>query len=157
MRGANGREALIGALVATAFWALAFVLTSDAASHYEICEVTKEGAEQATKSCASYNIISFAFRELGARLDIVSALITAVATAFIARYTFTLKRSTDKLWDAAQDQARITENAFAQLEGPLIEGCDLHLDLIQGVVRPGDPPPTIKMWLKNRGRGPGFI
>jgi hypothetical protein len=98
------REAILVALLVTAFWALIFVLTSNASIPYEICEATKEGAKEGTKECARYNIISFALREIGAHLDIVSALITAVATAFIARYTFTLKRSTDKLWDAGERQ-----------------------------------------------------
>jgi hypothetical protein len=83
--------------------------------------------------------------------------IIAFGTILIAVFTYVLYRSTDKLWAAAQEQARITENAFAQLEGPLIEGCDLKLDLIQGQIKPGDSPPTIKMLFKNRGRGPGFI
>jgi hypothetical protein len=116
----NKQEILIGALVATAFWAVVLVLTSDAASHYEICEVGKEGAKQAAKYCASYNIVSFALREVGMHLDIVSALITAVATAFIARYTFTLKRSTDNLWTSAKDQLGLAREEFISTHRPKI-------------------------------------
>jgi hypothetical protein len=130
-----------------------FCLTSDASATYEICESTKEGA----KECANYHVISFAFRQIGKSLDAYSAFITAVATILIARFTFTLKRSTDRLWEAAKEQARITENGFAQLEGPVIEASNLTLDLIQGPARVDDKPPTVNIWLKNRGRGPGFI
>jgi hypothetical protein len=100
------REAILVALVVTAFWTLILVLTSDASIPYEICETAKEGTKQAAKECARYNIISFALREVGAHLDIIGALITAVATAFIARYTFTLKKSTDRLWEAGEKQFR---------------------------------------------------
>ena len=68
-----------------------------------------------------------------------------------------LYRSTDKLWAAAREQARITENGFAQLEGPIIQASNITLELIHGPVRDGDKPPTVRIWFKNRGRGPGFI
>jgi len=97
-----------------------FVLTSNASIPYEICEPTKEGAKQAAKECARYNIISFTFREIVARLDIVSAFITAVATAFVARYTFTLKRSTDMLWEASKEQISLTEKSLTELERPFL-------------------------------------
>jgi hypothetical protein len=106
VRQIRGHEIVIGALVATAFWALIYVLTSNAASHYEICETAKEG----TKECASYNIISFAFRKIVASLDILSALITAIATILIALFTFTLKRSTDSLWEAGERQRLLSED-----------------------------------------------
>src|ERR1700748_2281240 len=114
------QEAILVALVVTAFWGLILVLTSNASVPYEICEAAKEGAKQATKECARYIIISFALREIGAHLDIVSALITAIATAFIARYTFTLKRSTDNLWEASKDQISLTEKSLTLLEGPIL-------------------------------------
>jgi hypothetical protein len=91
------------------------------------------------------------------KLNFYSALITALATGAIGYFTLTLKQSTDRLWDAAKEQARITENAFSQLEGPLIQASNLSFDMIEGPARPGDPQPTINIWLKNRGRGPGFI
>jgi hypothetical protein len=116
----RGYEIAIGALVATAIWALIFVLTSDAASHYEICEAGKEGTKQAAKDCASYDVVSFAFREIRMHLDIVSALITAVATAFIARYTFTLKRSTDNLWTSAKEQLDLAREEFISTHRPKI-------------------------------------
>jgi len=100
MRRLQGHEIAIGALASTAVWALVFVLTSDAASHYEVCEISKEGA----KECTSNGIIGLTFRKIGSSLDIFGALITAIATIFIARFTFTLKQSTDRLWDAGERQ-----------------------------------------------------
>src|ERR1700687_242121 len=108
------QEIIIGALVATAFWIVIFVLTSDTASHYEICEVTKEGA----KECAAYNIIGFALRKVGMSLDVLSALITAIATIFIARFTFTLKRSTDNLWEAGTKQLKLARDEFISSHRP---------------------------------------
>jgi hypothetical protein len=81
----------------------------------------------------------------------------AVFTFFLVAFTGALVRSTNRLWKAALDQARVSENAFAQLEGPVIEANRITLDVIQGPAGPGDPAPTVKFWLKNRGRGPGFI
>jgi hypothetical protein len=112
----RGHEIAIGALAATAFWVLIFVLTSNTASHYEVCEVTKEGA----KECANYNIISFALRKIGATIEIFGALITAIATVFIARFTFTLKRSTDRLWEAATAQTDIARKALTDIERPYL-------------------------------------
>jgi hypothetical protein len=81
----------------------------------------------------------------------------AVFTLFLVAFTGALVKSTNRLWDAAKEQARITENGFAQLEGPVIEACNITLELRDGPVREGDKPPTVSFWLKNRGRGPGFI
>jgi hypothetical protein len=83
--------------------------------------------------------------------------VVAFGTITVSVFTYTLWRSTNKLWDAAKEQARITENGFAQLEGPVIEASNLTLDWIQGPIRVDDKPPIVNIWLKNRGRGPGFI
>jgi len=83
---------------------LILVLTSDSASHYEVCETAKEGA----KECANYNIIGFAFRKIGASIDILGALITAAATVAIAWFTYTLRRSTDQLRESGEKQIDIS-------------------------------------------------
>lgn len=83
--------------------------------------------------------------------------VVAFGTITVSLFTYALWRSTNKLWDAARDQARITENSFAQLEGPIIQASNLTLNLTEGIAHEEDPPPTVNMWLKNRGRGPGFI
>jgi hypothetical protein len=40
--------------------------------------------------------------------------VVAFGTITVSVFTYTLWRSTNKLWDAAKEQARITENGFAQ-------------------------------------------
>jgi hypothetical protein len=149
VRKLRGHEIAIGAFAATAVWALIFVLTSDAASHYEICEPAKEGAKQAAKDCTSYNIISFLLREFGAHLDIIGAVITAFATAFIARYTFTLKQSTDRLWDAGERQLiHLTKSSEQQLRAYVgIESCEV-------ITRDWGSTFTVEIRIKNTGATP---
>jgi hypothetical protein len=151
VRKISGQEIVLGALVATAFWAVIYVLTSDSSATYEICEPTKEGA----KECARYHVIGFAAREIGRGLEAYNGLLTAIATIFIAWFTLTLRRSTDRLWKAAIDQGRLTESALAQLEGPLIDISKIETNLtVGGFV---DKPPSVSVHFKNHGRGPATI
>lgn len=104
-------ELLIGFLIGCASLLAIFLLSSDIAAHYEICEATKEGA----KECASYNVLSYALHKLGAAIDAYNGVITAIATAFIAWFTLTLRRSTDKLWLAGEKQIEfLRESAESQ-------------------------------------------
>jgi hypothetical protein len=91
-------ELVAGLLLGFAFLPVILLLSSDIAAHYEICETTKEGA----KECARYGVIQFALREIGSVLDTYNGLITAIATAFIAWFTLSLRQSTDKLWKAGE-------------------------------------------------------
>jgi hypothetical protein len=100
-----------GFLLGFASLLLIFLFSSDIAAHYEICETTKEGA----KECARYGIIGFAFREIGGVLNDYNALITAIATIFIAWFTLSLRQSTDKLWNAGERQLELlAETSAAQ-------------------------------------------
>jgi hypothetical protein len=146
VRRLQGYEIAIGALFATAFWVLIFVLTSDAASHYEICEITKEGA----KECASHNVIGFAFRKIGAGLDVFSAAITAIATIFIAGFTWTLKRSTDKLWGITDRTLKSTERNLEAIERAYIFFGYSPLKFQHGQA-------TFTLFAVNSGRMPGGI
>jgi hypothetical protein len=96
-------DLLIGFLLGFATLLAIFLLTSDIAAHYEICENTKEGA----KECVSYNVLSYAMHKVGAAFDTYNAVITAIATAFIAWFTLSLRQSTDKLWDAGERQLKL--------------------------------------------------
>ena len=80
-----------------------------AIAHYEVCEATKEGA----KECATYNVLSYALHKIGTALNDYNGAITAIATAFIAWFTLSLRRSTDKLWDAGERQLRHVESEAA--------------------------------------------
>ena len=44
-------------------------------------------------------------------LDVYEVAVTATATAFIAWFTWTLKRSTDRLWQASKDQLEASDAA----------------------------------------------
>jgi len=147
VRKFRGYEIAIGAIVATACWALIFVLTSDSASHFEICETTKEGA----KECANYNIIGAAFRKIGSSIEIVGALVTAAATIAIARYTYTLKRSTDRLWDAGERQlSHLKESAQQQL-GAYLGVSEGHI-----VSHDGGNTFVVEISIKNSGQTPAY-
>jgi hypothetical protein len=91
---------LVGFLAGFAVLLVIFVLSSDFAAHYEICEKTNTGA----KECAGYNGLSYALYKIWAALDALNGAITAIATAFIAWFTLSLRQSTDKLWDAGERQ-----------------------------------------------------
>jgi hypothetical protein len=106
MRRFRVSELLIGFLLGFAALLVIFLLSSDIAAHYEVCETTKEGA----KECARYGVVHFALHGIGAALDSCNGLITAIATIFIAWFTFSLRRSTDKLWDAGERQRELAEN-----------------------------------------------
>jgi hypothetical protein len=68
------------------------------------------------ENCESHNVL-FAFVVVALdKLNFYSALITALATGAIGYFTLTLKRSTDKLWDAGERQlAQSQENSERQL------------------------------------------
>ncbi len=84
-------------------------------SHYEICKETKEAQQE---SCAPYQVVPFVAIKVIQTLDKLGGVITALATIAIAIFTLTLKRATDKLWDAGKKQL-----AHAQSEA---EASDFH-------------------------------
>jgi hypothetical protein len=90
-----------------------FVLTSDFSAHYEICEQTHSGV----KECGSYNVLSYVLHKLWTAFDALNSAITAIATAFIAWFTLSLRQATDKLWDAGERTLKTTERAFIHLDG----------------------------------------
>jgi hypothetical protein len=100
MRRFRVSELMAGFLLGFAFLLVILLFSSDIAARYEVCETTKDGA----KECARYGVVHFALHEIGAALDSYNGLITAIATAFIAWFTWSLRRSTDKLWVAGERQ-----------------------------------------------------
>jgi hypothetical protein len=81
---------------------VAFLLLPPYATY---CESTYQNDKY---GCASYEILSSILSFLEAH----NALITAIATGFIALFTFTLRRSTDNLWDASRQQLDHARIAF---------------------------------------------
>lgn len=92
-------DLLVGFLFGFAVLLTIFFLSSDFSAHYQIC---KEGHADA-KECASYNAISYVLFKLWAALDALNGAITAIATAFIAWFTLSLRQATDRL---SQDSTR---------------------------------------------------
>jgi len=138
----------------------------------EICEVTNAG-----KNCANYNIILVTAWKLAATVDHWSALISAIATGFIAWFTWTLRQSTEKMWietKKAADAADLSAKAVTIVEFPIIRTLWIGPDLLSvdalidlgmsgesygGVVNDG--PPTefsvvSEIECRNYGRSPAF-
>jgi hypothetical protein len=101
-------ELVVGFVLGFALLLLIFLLSSDIAAHYEVCDTTKEGA----KECARYGVVHFALHEIGVALDSYNGLITAIATICIAWFTLSLRQSTDRLWDAGERQISIARQAM---------------------------------------------
>ncbi len=61
------------------------------------------------KYCAAYSVVV----ALGTFVDSHNGAVTAIATVFIGLFTYTLKRSTDKMWDAGERQIKTTRQVAA--------------------------------------------
>jgi len=77
----------------------------------QICEIANP-----PQNCATHNIIAYSAWRLAKFVDDWSALITAIATAAITGFTFTLKRATDKLFEAGKSQSASTEKTARAAE-----------------------------------------
>jgi len=71
--------------------------------NYEVCE-QNEATKQ--KECTPYNLGPFFLIKIFKALNDYGAAITALATISIALFTFQLKRSTDRLWMAGDEQRK---------------------------------------------------
>jgi hypothetical protein len=95
----NWRTLLLWALVAVfALW-IQYWASSGFILEHQICGETKN-----PEDCGSYNVILYSAWRLAKALDHWTALIAAIATVAIGIFTYTLKRSTDKLWEAGERQ-----------------------------------------------------
>jgi hypothetical protein len=126
-RGLMGRfkvsELVVGFVLGFAFLLLIFLLSLDIAAHYEVCDTTKEGA----KECARYGVVHFALHEIAAALDSYNGLITAIATICIAWFTFSLRQSTDRLWDAGERQIALARESSGS------QGRDMQASIAEAV------------------------
>lgn len=76
-------------------------------AHYKICEINQYTENE---NCTAYQLLPFLFIKVQKILDAVGVAITALATIAIATFTYYLKKSTDRLWDAGERQLRHLEN-----------------------------------------------
>jgi hypothetical protein len=116
-------------------------------AHYEIC---KEGAKASEESCPSYRVVPLLVIEVGKILDALSVAITALATIAIAWFTWSLRRSTDKLWDAGEAQRALSEQtAERQLRA--------YVFVFNGVAgRDVDGRIKVDITLRNSGQTPAY-
>jgi hypothetical protein len=102
-------EIALGAMLATAIWVVVLLFALDPSTYHQICETDQYGHER----CAPHNLLYVGFWYFSYIIN--AGTITALATGFIAWFTLTLKRSTDRLWDAGERQLQvISDNADQQ-------------------------------------------
>ena len=78
----------------------------------QICQAAGDGE---APGCTPHQFVPFVVLEGAQFLDKIGGAITALATIAIAIFTFTLKRATDKLWDAGERQLNLlAETSAAQ-------------------------------------------
>jgi hypothetical protein len=89
-------------------------------AHYQACEINKYTEHE---HCTTYQLVPFVYIEIKDILDDLGSVITALATIAIAWFTWTLKRSTDNLWDVTrkgeerqQKDTRILQRAYISVE-----------------------------------------
>jgi hypothetical protein len=77
----------------------------------QICEYNQSTHQN---DCAVHNVAIFLLIKSGEIINFYGALITALATIAIACFTYTLKKSTDRLWDASERQLGHLEDTAAR-------------------------------------------
>jgi hypothetical protein len=103
---------------------LAFEITSLEHITDDICS---KGSNPEHEDCATYNLVAVWFWHIEEALDHASAAITAVATGFIAWFTFTLWGATrehsqihERLTTLTEQQTSIAERAMTRADWPYI-------------------------------------
>lgn len=125
--------------------ALVFIL--DPQTYHQTCEYDQYGHYH----CAPHNLFYVIFWYTGGIFT--SATITAIATGFIAWFTWTLKRSTDRLWKTSDDQIRLARDDFNATHRPWIPITDAKLNF--GLVwSKGNAIISISISCKNTGSSP---
>lgn len=108
---------------------------------------------------AAVGLAAYASQPVGALLSVVGPAISALATVYIAWFTLELRNSTDKLWDAGQEQTRLARSEFLATHRPeLVVRSFLFRKLDDA---PGDTSLTdtyqITFWIANKGRSPATL
>lgn len=142
--------------------------------------VCDKDAYSGKEECPTYPILIAPFAWLIATCDNHAGAFTALAGIAVAYFTFTLKRSTDKLWQASEDQrkdgrkailaslvsadaakksAKTAERALVELERPwVVISYDARIeDLRSNLLPPLHANFRVFFDLVNAGRSPAFI
>jgi hypothetical protein len=81
----------------------------------QICE-----QQHTANNCEGYNILVYSALKVAATADHWSAFITAIATGFVARFTWTLWRSSEKSWRTATESIDLARKEFISTHRPKI-------------------------------------
>ena len=99
-------------------------------------EICSKNEHTGHEECSHHHVTLIAFIYLGRALDAAGVVITAIFTGFIAWFTWTLRRSTDKLWEAGERTLIAAHRPWVEIigvvAGPLIfdeQGARLSLSV----------------------------
>ncbi len=126
-------------------------------THAEYCETNQYTGH---KECAPYHVALIALWQIGKFFDYISAPLTAFATVAIGWFTYTLRNSTNRLWEAGERQF--------QLEGPFLhpvfEPNMFARNLKVRPIIPDQPAmqhapifPEVRFRIRNVGRSPALL
>jgi len=116
----------------------------------ELCE---KPVQAGYKECATHNLPVYLAFKIQIILDALGVAITALATIAIAWFTWTLRRSTDKLWDASDQQLRLSETtAERQLRAYVF----VSSAKVTYVTDDGGGIPEAHVFIKNSGQTPAY-
>src|ERR1700730_4158028 len=121
----------------------------------DICD---EGGQAKIENCATYNIILVTLWHLREWLHSVEGIITALATAAIAAFTWTLWQSSEKMWGVTKisaDAAKKSADASLLELRPWVS-CEVSIISDLTYRSNGDPCITIRFILKNNGHSPAM-
>ena len=148
-----GRLALI---TVASLWLLYVAVGSDS---FQICTADKENKQpNQTADKHSFKVLRSLIESTSIKTDCVFVFlyesrdaINAIATAFISIFTFTLWRSTDRLWEAGEKQRRLYEDtAERQLRAYLCQGNATITDFGENL------EPIVHIRIANRGQTPAY-
>lgn len=111
--------AWIALLVALVTWLATFSPSyQKCVTDYADSARSNEAKKSHPETAGGISIRSLVFARCeGIFLDENSVLLTAIATLAIAGFTLTLKQSTDRLWQASEDQHAVSNRAFVFIDG----------------------------------------
>jgi hypothetical protein len=120
-------------------------------AHGEIC---KEGTKASEEACTSYSLLPFILIKIGQALDALGVAITALATIAIAWFTLSLRRSTDRLWDAGEAQRALSEETAERQLRAYLSVEPVHFDFKRG---PNQVLSCkVRLQIKNAGQTPAY-
>ena len=125
----KGREIVVGIALASVFWVLVMVLSSDPSATYQICEPDQYGKA----NCASHHLLYVVFWY--GEYVFNSSTITAIATAAIGYFTYTLYTTSAEQSRLTRESIELARQEFVATHRPKIIVYGMEVSL------PGDDKP----------------